>query len=186
MKFSAFITATALAAVVAVPAVAQEPPPGGPMPTPNPQMRQQMESMRKQMDQIHTQERTQVLGALTPAHKQLLATIAGELATSTTPDYTGAAQRLDSALSPSEKQTILSASQTARDKMRAQMESMRQQMEQMGGPPPRRGGGPMAVQVGGGPEGMQHTPTAGYILLRVAMSGGMEMHVQASMRFQHP
>lgn len=187
MKFSVLITAAALAVTVSAPAIAQEPPPpGAPMPTPNPQMRQQMESMRKQMDQIHTQERSQMLGALTPAHRQLLATIAGQLATSTSPDYQGAAQRLDAALSSSEKQTILSASQSARDKMREQMQNMRQQMDQQMGGPPRRGGGPMMMQAGGGPEGARRTPTAGDILLRVAMSGGMEMHMQASMRVQHP
>ncbi len=185
MRFSVFITAAALAAAMAAQAIAQEPPLGPPG-TPNPQMRQQMESMHKQMEQIHTQERSQVLGALTPAHKQLLATIAGQLATSTTPDYRGAAQQLDAALTSSEKQTILTASQSAREKMRAQMETMRKQMQQMGGAPGGRGGPPMMMQAGGGPEGAQRIPTAGSILLRVAMSGGMEMHVQASMRAQHP
>ena len=173
MKFSVLISATALAAAMTVPAFAQEPPPpGGPLPSPDPQMRQQMEATRKQMDQIHTQERSQVLGVLTPAHRQLLATIAGELATSITPDYDGAAQRLDAALSTSEKQTIVNASQSARDKMRAQMETIRQQMDRMGAPP--GGGGPMMMmQSGGGPEGARRTPTAGDILLRVSMGGGM-------------
>lgn len=181
MKLSVLVTAGALAIAMAVPAIAQEPPP-----TPNPQMRQQMESMRKQMEQIHTQERSQVLGALSPAHRQLLATIAGQLATSTTPDYRGAAQRLDAALSSSEKQTILSASQSAHEKMRAQMDTIRQQMEQMGGGPPGGGRG-MKMQMGGGPEGARRTPTAGDILLRVAMGGGgIGMHMQGSMRIDHP
>ena len=178
MRTSVFFTTLALAAVVAAPTLAQSPPA---RPTPNPQMRQQFQAMRQQMDQIHTQERSQMLGALTPAHRQLLATIAGELATSATPDYQGAASRLDAALSSSEKQAILSASQSARDQMRSQMQTMRQQMSQNGGPPPGSGG-PMMMGPPGGPEGARKPPSAGEILLRTAMSGGMELRVRGSMR----
>lgn len=166
MKTSVLITGLALAAAMAVQAVAQEPP-SGPPPTPNPQMRQQFEATHKQMEQIHAQERAQVLGALTPANRQLLATIAGQLATSTTPDYTGAARRLDAALSSSEKQAIVSASQTARQQMNSAMMRMRQQM----GRPPMGMMGP-----GGGPPGAQRTLTAGEILLRVAMNSMWRMH----------
>lgn len=171
MRTSVFLTSLALAAAVAAPALAQTAPA---RPTPNPQMRQQFESMHQQMEQIHSQERAQMLAALTPANRQLLATIAGELATSTTPDYRGAAARLDAALSPSEKQAIANASQSARDKMRAQMQTMRQQMSQNGGPPPGPGG-PMMM-------GPPRTQSAGEILLRTAMSGGMELRVHGSMR----
>lgn len=179
MKTSVFITAVALSAVMTATSFAQEPPPGppgppGPMATPNAQMRQQFQAAHKQMEQIHAQERSQVLGALTPAHRQLLATVAGQLATSTTPDYRAAAQKLDAALSASEKQAIVSASQTARQQMRAQMESMRQRMSQMGGPPDTRG--PMVMRSGTEQQG--RTPSAGEILLRVAMSGGPEMHME--------
>jgi hypothetical protein len=53
-----------------------------------------------------------MLRALTSAHRNLLATIAGQLTTSQNPDINGAAQRLDSALSPAEKQAILAAQKT--------------------------------------------------------------------------
>jgi hypothetical protein len=182
MKMSVFITAFALSAVMAVPVLAQEPPPYGPMPSPNPQMRQEFEAAHKQMQQIHAQERSQVLGALTPAHLKLLGTVAAELATSTTPDYRGAAQRLDAALSSSEKQTIVSAAQNARQQMRAQMQTMRQQMSQMSGRP--NPGGPMIpAGPGGEPQRERRTPSAGEILLRVAMGGGgMEMGMHESIR----
>ena len=188
MKHFAFISAAAFAAAMTAPALAQEPPAPGPPPTPNSEMRQQMESTHKQMEQIRMQERSQMLGSLTPAHRQLLATLAGQLATSTTPDYKGAAARLDAALSSNEKQTILSASQAARQKMRAQMESMRTSMESMGGPPPGAPGHPpmMGTTTASEPSGAQGSPSAGAVLLRVAMSGGMDMHMQASMRIDHP
>ena len=174
MKTSVIISALALTAAMTVPGLAQEPPSGPPQ-TPNPQMRQQFEAARKQIEQIRSQERSKVLGALTPAHRQLLGTIAGQLATSTAPDYRAAAQRLDGALSSSEKQAIVNASNDARQQMRAQMESMRQQMSQMGGPPRGPGGPPMTMHGG---EGERRTPSAGEILLRVAMGGGPEMHVE--------
>jgi hypothetical protein len=184
MKTFVLVSTLAFVFVMGAPVLAQEPPPGPPQ-TPNAQMRQQFEANRKQMEQIHSQERAAVLGALTPAHKQLLATIAGQLATSTTPDYRGAEQRLDAALSSSEKQAILNASQTARDKMHAEMQTMRQQMSQMA--PPGAPGRPPMTEMHGGPDEMQHAPTAGGILLRVALSGGgMEMHVHGSMERQHP
>ncbi|MBV8637451.1 MAG: hypothetical protein JO322_05150 [Candidatus Eremiobacteraeota bacterium] len=180
MRTSVFFTALALAAAAAGPVFAQAPPP---RPTPNPQMRQQFDTMRRQMDQIHSQERAQMLGALAPAHRQLLATIAGELATSTTPDYSGAAARLDAALSPSEKQTILNASQSARDKMGSAMQSMRQQMSQNGGPPPGPGGPMMMGPPPGGTPDARRTPSAGELLLRTAMGGGrMAIRIRDSMQ----
>ncbi len=177
MRTSVFFASIAFAAAVAAPAFAQSP---STEPSPNPQMRQQFRAMHQQLDDIHAQARAQMLDALTPAHRQLLATIAGELATSSTPDYRGAAARLDAALSSSEKQAILSASQSARDKMRSAMQSARERMSQNGGPPmgPDERMGPP-----GGPLHTRHTPSAGEILLRTAMGGvGMDMHIRGSMR----
>ena len=51
--------------------------------------------------------RAAMLRALTNAHRNLLATIAGQLATSANPDVDGAARRLDSVLTAAEKQSIL-------------------------------------------------------------------------------
>jgi hypothetical protein len=121
-------------------------------------MRQQFRQMRSQIQQIHGAERAQILGALTPAHRSLLATIAGRLATSANPDFQSAAQQLDSALSGGEKQAIINASENARNKMRSLMSQMRPE-------------GPMGMRA---PHG-NRTPDAGRILLRTAMSPGPGM-----------
>jgi hypothetical protein len=184
MRTIVFLSSLALSAAMAVPALAQSSPP--PRPTPNPEMRQQFEQSRKTMEQIHQQARSQMLDALTPAHRQLLASIAGQLATSTTPDYKAAAARLDSALSASEKQAITNAAKDAHAKARAEMERMRSEM------PPGGPGGPGGMRSGGmmmgpGPgKSPRPLPSAGEILLDVTMSGpGMEMHMHDGMRM-HP
>ncbi len=71
--------------------------------------------------QLHQAARTQILSTLTPAHKALLAEIAGQLATAANPDYTGAAKRLDAALSASEKQHILAIGKNIHAKMETMM-----------------------------------------------------------------
>ena len=77
-------------AIVASPAFAQQPP----------RMSGAMQS--------RASGRAAMLRALTNAHRNLLATIAGQLATSENPDIDGAAQRLDSVLTAAEKQSIMS------------------------------------------------------------------------------
>ena len=74
-----------------------------------------------QMIKAYNVARTAMLTALTPSHRQLLASIAARLATSTNADYTGAAKQLDLALSPAEKRAILSAAKAEHEKMRAIM-----------------------------------------------------------------
>jgi hypothetical protein len=166
MKRTFFVLLALLCA--GAPALAQTP---MPRPTPNAAMRQQFRQMRTQMREINETERSQMLGALSAAHRQLLASIVGQLATSTQPDYRAAAQRLDVALSSGEKQAILNAAQTARSKRRAAMEAMRSQMPD-GGPGPmmraEREREPMM-------NGERHTPTAGELLLGLALRGpGMD------------
>lgn len=148
-------------AATAVPALSQSAPP-----TPNPQMRQQFEQMRTQMKQIHDAERAQMLNALTPQHKTLLATVVGRIATSVNPDVDGAAKQLDAALSSGEKQAVVSAAQTARTKERALFESMRSQLPS---PPPGERGFGHRVFTEGPHEG--RTPDAGRLLLRLAAPG---------------
>lgn len=161
------VLAAAIVAMTAAPAVAQNVAPA----TPNPAIRQQMRQMRSQMMQMHQQFRTQVLAALTPAHKALLASIAGNLATATTPDYRAAAAQLDAVLSPTEKQNIMSAAQTMRTSMRANMQSMMQRMPMNGMPMnnmPMNGGHMMRTH---------RSMTAGAIVLMAVMpGGGMMMH----------
>jgi hypothetical protein len=131
---------TAAALLTAAPAFAQNAPPPGPANAPNPAMRQAFRQLRTQMESIRRTERTEILAALTPAHRSLLASIAGELTTNASPDYRAAAQRLDAALSANEKQRILQAAQTAREQARSLFESMRSQLPE---PTGSRGEGPM-------------------------------------------
>jgi hypothetical protein len=111
-------------------APAQQPPPepavGGQVEV-GPMSQQQRSAMRNFMEQarkLHQQYRSQMLAALTPEHRQLLATLAGQLATSDNPDPRAAAQKLDAALSPAEKQGVVNAANT----LRTQMQKLHQQM----------------------------------------------------------
>jgi len=110
------------------------------------------------MQQIRAEERSQILQALTPAHRMLLANIVATLATSTNPDVSGAVHQLDAALSPVEKQAILNAAQTAGAKERAYIQSIRREFAS------GRDGGPGQ---GGVPRGPR--TDAAIVLLRRAM-----------------
>lgn len=104
----------ALAAVLAActtlaPASAQSTPPNGPGGPP------------AGMIAIHRQMRDQMLSALTPEHKQLLASIVGRIATEDRPDIAAAAKRLDDALTTQEKQAILSDAAAAHQRMQLMM-----------------------------------------------------------------
>jgi hypothetical protein len=167
MSYFRVLGLAAAMAATTVPALAQNAPP-----TPNPAMRQQFQQMRSQMREIRSAERAQILGALTSAHKTLLANVVGRLATSANPDFEGAARQLDSALSANEKQTIVNAAQNARAKQRSLMQSMREQSGM--GPGPWRHGPESGAQR------PKRAPDAGRILLGLAIPGpgmmGPRMH----------
>lgn len=168
MKKFAIIGLLAALTATAAPSLAQ-----GVPPTPNPAMRQQFQAMHARMQQIRSTERSQILGALTPANRALLASVAGQLATSVTPDFKAAASRLDAALSAGEKQAILNAAQSARDQRRSLMQSMRSQM------PARVNRPPMPNR----PPHAQRTPDAGRILLGLTAGGeGMHGHMERPRR----
>lgn len=157
------ILAAALAAFPAAPALAQN----APAP-PSPSVMQQMQKMHAQMVQMHRRFRAQILGYLTPAHKALLASVAGSLAIAANPDFEAAAKRLDAALSANEKHHIMSAASSMHAKMRSEMRSMRKNMPS---PPPGHmmmdhpmmGGSMMA-----GRHDADDRVTAGGVLLMVA------------------
>jgi hypothetical protein len=178
MKLSPAILLISALAVVA-PAAAQT----MPRPTPNPQMRQAFGQMRSQMETLHRNERTQILAALTPQHRALLASIAGELTTSATPDYDAAAKRLDAALSPSESQAVLRAAQNFRTQARSIMQNMRNQMPS---PPNGPGMWRMGSRGMGALRGGGRSPDAGRILLHLMMGGPMFMHPGMSPGAEHP
>ena len=131
---------------------------------------QQFEQMHAQMDRIRLSERAQALGALSPSHKALLASIVGQLAISTNPDVAGAARRLDAMLLPSEKQGVLNAQESARTQAHALMANM---LKAMGATPHQ---GQTMMTRGPHPE-MMTDP--GYVLLRIASPSpamGIFMH----------
>lgn len=157
MKYLSIIGLAAACAAAGAPALAQSAPP------PNPAMRQQFRQMRAQMDTIRTTERSAILGALTPAHKALLASVVGQLATSVSPDVDAAATQLDHALSPGEKTAIVSAAQNARSRQRSLMT-------------PNAGNWH-------GARPTQRTPDAGRILLQLAtVHPEMRMRAPNSLR----
>lgn len=156
---------TLLATVPAL-VFAQAQPPVGPggAPWPGPDsgaMRQRMQ----QMEAAHKQFRAKILGALTPAHRNLLASIAGQLAVSADPDPKAAAQKLDAALSSGEKQAILNAAQSFMSQQRAMREQalakMRAANPNMPSPRPRPSG----------MERVHRAPDAGRLLLMIATGG---------------
>jgi hypothetical protein len=88
-----------------------------------------MQQMRAQMEQMHVQVRSQMLGSLTAQHRTAVASIVGQLALSANPDPAGAARQLDLILSPGEKQSVLNVAANAHNTMHAMMEQHRAQME---------------------------------------------------------
>jgi hypothetical protein len=128
----------------------------------------QRAQMMQQMRQLHQQMRASVLGALTPANRQLLANVVGQLAISPTPDFKDAAARLDRSLSPAERNAILQADANFKTQAKAMFESMKpegapQQDGQAGGP---EGGPPRPMG-----EGRVHQRTAGQLLLGLSQPG---------------
>jgi basic membrane lipoprotein Med (substrate-binding protein (PBP1-ABC) superfamily) len=161
MDMKRLFLSLALAGTVAMPiaASAQQAPPSPPTQA----QREQMHATFEKMRTLHDQFRTNVLGALSPAHRQLLAQVAGNLAIAEKPDYRAAAQKLDAALSPSERNAIMSADQQMRSQMKSIMANMpKPQWAHGNGAPPHR-------------MGQRHQPTAGGILLGIAAGRGMMM-----------
>ena len=141
----------ALAAALApAAAFAQVPPPGGGG-APNALARPD----RSGFAEARRSARAQMLDALTPAHRTLLASVAGALATSDAPDPRAAASQLDAALSPGEAQAIVAVATGLRDRMRA-----------MAGAPPAPRNAPS------GAPARTRTVDAGAALLRAAMAFG--------------
>jgi len=126
--------------------------------------------------------RSQMLGALTPAHRALLAQIVGGLAIAPAPDLAGAARQLNAALSSAEAQNVLRLEQ-ARES--AALQEMQQLAAQSGAPQTSLG----TARSPTGANRVYSTATAtatapfggdaGSILLRTAAMGLMQSHIQA-------
>lgn len=95
--------------------------------SPNMPRRPDFQAMRQAMQRheaLQRQFRANVLAALTPAHRNLLASVVGQMAIAPSPDPRAAAQRLDAALTPAERNAIAAAEQS----FMAQQRSLRDQM----------------------------------------------------------
>ena len=155
----------------------------GAPPTPNPAMMQIMEQSRTRMEQLHSQARLAMLIALTPAHRNLLAQIVGQLAIAPNPSPASAAKELDASLSQQEGRAILGISSSLEQQSRQIAESTRQQM-MSAMPADSNGHGPWMGQHGGnkmyvGSMSDQMRNDPGMILLSTAAhSMGMgEFHI---------
>ena len=182
-------------AVISLPlgAVAGEPPaPMGPPPPPGmgmafdfdsqnltpaqqQQIHQIMDQSHQQMEQLMSQTRSRVLGSISPAHRQLVAQIVGNLAISPNPDWDAAAKQINAALSPGEAQAVVSTHQASMQQMMSLMEATHQRMEAVLTPQQRSD-----VQNGHTHsethermmfKGPQSPPTAGDILLHLSEGG---------------
>lgn len=153
----------AMLALVPIVSLAQaQPPPGAP---PMGRDRGMMRQNMQQIETLHKQFRAKVLAAITPAHRNLLASLVGQLAISSNPDPRGAIAKLNAALSSGEKQAVLDAASSFRTQMRAQREAAMAKFRAANPnmPSPR----PM-------PSGMRrerHTPDAGTLLFMIADGG---------------
>lgn len=122
--------------------------------------------------------RSQLIGALTPAHRALLAQIVGSLAIAPAPDLEGAARQLNAALSSGEAQNVVRLEQ-ARES--AALQAMQQLAAQSGAPQNYIG----AARPPAGANRVYSTATApfggdaGSILLRTAAMGLMQPRIQA-------
>ncbi len=142
-----------------------------PVPSPSgaPRPRPDFGAMRASMQQqetLHKQFRAKVLGAITQAHRNLLASLAGQLAISASPDPQAAIKKLDAALSSGEKQAIINAAQSFMTQQRALHQQMLVKFRAANPnmPSPR----PMPS----GRERMHRTPDPGALLFMIATGEG--------------
>jgi formate dehydrogenase maturation protein FdhE len=140
----------------------------GSTPMPHPDFQVIRQTMQQQQA-MHKQFRAKVLAAITPAHRNLLASLVGQLAISASPDPRGVIKKLDAALSSGEKQAILNVAQTFMAQQRAQRQAMmakfRAANPNFPSPRPMRSGEPKE----------RHTGDAGALLFMLATGGGPGM-----------
>ncbi|MBC5799194.1 MAG: hypothetical protein GIW94_04340 [Candidatus Eremiobacteraeota bacterium] len=120
--------------------------------------------------------RAAMLGALTPAHRQLLSRLIGDLAVAPDPNIDAAAKQLDGVLSPAEVRAIGNAEAGARTQMvgaAGQMQStlspeQRRQMLEQGMQAVRAMSSSMAPAIA---KAMQDENDPGHVLLKSVLSG---------------
>jgi len=108
-----FLALALALSMLPVAAIAQNAPPPDAPPAMTDQQRQAMfntfKTIHTQEATLHKQLRTQVLGSLTPIHRQAVANLIGQLAISVNPDKSVTAKQIDTLLSGAERNAILSA-----------------------------------------------------------------------------
>jgi hypothetical protein len=130
--------------------------------SPSPQQQQ----LHQSLTQLHQQARTAALAALTPEHRTLLDSVVAQLANDPNrkADMTTAARTLDSALTPTESQSIL--------KIASDFKSQAHKLMQSSGAQPPNGPAEQNESHGSQPgnaEKKAWNSDAGYVLLRMAL-----------------
>jgi hypothetical protein len=196
--FLALAFAPALAVAQSAPPAPPAPPaasasPGAPPMMTHEQMRAHMRIFRQfhdQAERLHDAARAAMLGALSAAHRSLLARIVGNLAVSAHPDRHAAARQLDGALSAREKHYILNEARYVKDQMQTLMGHMRSQMMSMMTRQQRQGMATMHAHMHGrtmmGRWQHHGAPDAGEILLQFATNEHPPMGMQIMMMVHHP
>jgi hypothetical protein len=149
-----------------------------PPPPPNPAMFQIMEQTHAQMDKLHGEARLAMLNSLSPAHRNMLAQVVGQLAIAPNPDSSVAARQIDSTLSAVEARSIVNISASLQQQARQLMESAHQQMLKAmpAGAPTTHGPWGMHGEgsSSGTKTGTRWSTDPGMILLMTTRSAGFE------------
>jgi len=140
-------------------------------------MRQLHQQAFAQMKALHTKERSAALASLSPAHRQLLANIVGQLAISPNPNANAAAAQLNASLTPAEVKSLSRIQSDLRTKMMAMHKSMRAQMEARMPADEKARMDARRAQMGASakarsPRGMRAPADAGHFLLMLASPHG--------------
>ena len=90
------------------------------------QMESAMRAGMQQMERLHVQERTSIIGSLSAAHRAALANIIGNLALTPNPDRETAARQIDAMLSQSEARSVLTTHMQARSQEKTLRDAQRQ------------------------------------------------------------
>ena len=155
-------------ALMAAPVAALADDSGGPAPSTPPGMAI-MQQAREKVDQLQAQARASMLGALSSAHRSLLAQLVGQLAVAPSPDMASAAKQLDANLTPAEAKSVIDISTSSEQQVQQVMQDARSQMQAsmpQGGPGQGRYGGMRGMYAMGG--GGQPPTDPGMILLAMA------------------
>jgi hypothetical protein len=89
---------------------------------------QYMQQAHVKVEQLQAQARVAALNTLSPAHRNLLAQVAGQLAISANPDVNAAVRTIDNALTAAEGRAIVGISTSLQIQSQQVMEAARQQM----------------------------------------------------------